>query len=113
MTTYALKNKIESVDYRQKAIFWALFLIVVFMLSSYGFLVIKSITNGINKDTMQKKIITLNSDVNSLEFQYLNIKNNITLSFAESHGFVAVSNEKFVALSSDAKSSSLSVNKNQ
>ncbi len=112
MTTGVIKNRIGLIQYKEKTIFWSLFFISILLLSSYGFLVVKSITNGIHKDAMQKKMISLNSNVNSLEFEYLNMKNDITLSFAESHGFIAVTNTNYVALSSDTRNSSLSVNKN-
>ena len=57
-------------------------------------------------------MISLGSEVNSLEFQYLNIKNSITLDLAQSKGFVSVISNKFAVIDFAQKNLSLSINEN-
>lgn len=108
--TAAIKKQIRNIEHMEKQIFWTLFSMLILLLVSYGFFVNKAITNAISKESMQKAISSLNSDVNSVEFQYLNIKNSISLNLAFSKGFVAVANDNFALISPD-KSVSLSINK--
>ena len=61
---------------------------------------------------MEKNIILLNSDVNALEFKYLEIKNSITLALAESKGFILIKGDKFAVVNSIQKNLSLSLNEN-
>jgi hypothetical protein len=110
MVARVIKKQIEYIEYREKQIFWTAFSIIILLFVSYGFLVNRTILNAISKESMNKEISTINSQVNSLEFQYLNIKNSINMNLALSKGFVAVSNENFAELSS-SKSLSLSINK--
>ncbi len=109
MTTQAITKQIRNIEYTEKQIFWTLFVLFVFFLVSYGFLINKTIGNAIAKENMQKEMSMLNSEVNSREFQYLNIKNSITMNLALSKGFVAVPNNNF-ALLSPSRSLSLSIN---
>ena len=111
MVAQVIKNQIEKIEYREKKVFWTLFSVFVFFLVSYGVLVNNTIMNAVAKQNMEKEMATLNSDVNSMEFNYLNMKNNITMERALSLGFVAVSEEKFASVSGTANLS-LSVNEN-
>ena len=68
--------------------------------------------NGVSQQKMEKEMVSLGSVVNTLEFQYLNIKNSITLEMAQSKGFVSVSSDKFAIVNSTQKNLSLSINEN-
>jgi hypothetical protein len=107
-----IKNKIDSIGIREKKIFWVLFSVFAFLLFSYGFLVNSTMMNAVSMQKMEKEMVALNSDVNSMEFDYLNIKNKITMDYANSLGFVSVSYDKFASVSSDKYSLSLSINEN-
>jgi len=106
-----IKNQIESIDLREKQIFWSLFSVFFVLLFVYGYLVNTTILNAVAKQNMQSEMISLNSNLNTLEFQYLNLKNKITIDYAKSLGFVAVSYDKFAQISS-SESKSLSINEN-
>ena len=112
MVAKVIKNQIENIQYKEKKIFWVLFLVFAILIISYGFLVNSIILKGISKQNMQKNMSTLGSEVNSLEFKYLNIKNNITLDFALSKGFVSVNSDKFASIDKSSKNLSLSINEN-
>ena len=108
----SIKNKINNIEYREKKIFWTLFSIFVFLLVSYGIEINNTIMNAVSKQNMEKEMITLNSDINSMEFQYINAKNQITLEYANSLGYVSIPNDKFALISTNSNSLSLHLNEN-
>ena len=112
MVAQVIKKQIEKIEYREKKIFWILFSVFVFFIMSYGFLLNNTMMNAVSKQSMEKEMISLGSEVNSLEFQYLNIKNGITLELAQSKGFISVPSDKFAVIDSTQKNLSLSINEN-
>ena len=84
----------------------------VFFVMIYGFSIVSTMMNGVSSQKMEKEMVSLNSGVNSLEFQYLNIKNSITLELAKSEGYVAVLSEKFAVFDQNSQKVSLSINEN-
>jgi len=112
MVAQVIKNQIEKIEYREKKIFWVLFSLFTFFVVSYGLLVNNIFANGVSQQSMEKSIISLNTEVNTLEFQYLGFKNSITLAFAQSKGFVSTTFDKFAVINSNQKNISLSVNEN-
>jgi len=112
MVSRVIKNQIEKIEYREKKIFWYLFSVFAFFVVSYGFLLNSTMMNTVSKQNMEKEITSLSSNVNSLEFQYLNIKNSITLNLAKSKGFILVSSDKFAVIDPTQKNLSLSINEN-
>ena len=113
MVKQVIKKQIGRIDYIEKRIFWTLFSTFILLLVSYGVFVNNAIMNAVGEQRLDKDIVTLNSDVNTMEFQYLSMKNNITLDLAISKGFVSISETKF-AIASAVKNtlSSLSINEN-
>ena len=112
MVAQVFQKQIEKIEYRDKQIFWSLFSVFVFFVASYGFLLNSTMMNAVSKQTMEKEMVSLGSEVNSMEFQYLNIKNGITLELAKSKGFVAVSGDKFATVDPSQGKLSLSINEN-
>lgn len=111
MVAKIIQNQIERIEYREKAIFWIFFSLFIFFLVFYGFMVNSTIANAVAKQQAEKDIISLNTDVNSMESTYLNLKNKITIDLAVSKGFVENMTEKYVVVSKD-KGLSLSINEN-
>ncbi len=112
MVKEAIQKQIEILEYRERKIFWLLFSIFVFFVVSYGFLLNSTIMSAVSKQKMEREILSMSSDVNSMEFQYLTIKNGITLSLAHSKGFVSVQSDKFASINPTQKNISLSINEN-
>jgi hypothetical protein len=111
MVSRRIKNQIiEKIEYREKKMFFVLFSVFVFFLISYGVLVNSTIMNAVAKQQMEKDMITLNSEVNAMEFEYINMKNSITMDFAKSLGFVSVSGEHIAVIT--PTKSTLSINQN-
>jgi len=112
MVAQVIKNQIEKIEYREKKFFWVLFTIFIFCVISYGFLLNSMVQSGVAQQNMQNSMVTMGSNVSKLEFQYLNIKNSITLALAQSKGFVNISSQKFAVINPSAKNISLSINEN-
>ena len=112
MVAQTIKNQIEKIEYREKKIFWILFSLFAFFIISYGFLLNGTMMNAVSKQSMEKQMVSLGSEVNSLEFQYLNIKNSVSMDMALSKGFVLVTSDKFAVIDSTQKNISLSINEN-
>ncbi len=113
MVAQVIKNQIEKIEHREKKIFWTLFSLFAFLLFLYGFLVNHTIVNAVYQDQMEKEMVSLNSKVNSMDFQYLEMKNNITQELAISKGFVNTKGNNFAFIQVDKTSLSLSISKSQ
>ena len=111
MVAQIIKKQIERIEYREKNMFWIFFFVLIFFLISYGFMVNKTIANAVAKQQMEVQITSLNSDVNSIESGYLNLKNSITMELALSNGFIVNLGEKY-AVAQPNSGLSLSVNEN-
>lgn len=112
MVSQVIQNQIEKIEYTEKKFFWLLFSVSVLFVISYGFLLDSTMMKAVSKQRMEKEMVSLGSEVNSLEFQYLNVKNSVTLDLAKSKGFVSVSSDKFAVIDSSQKNLSLSINEN-
>jgi hypothetical protein len=108
--TKIIKKQIKNLEYREKSIIWSLFSVFVLLLVSYGFFVSSSMANAVKRQDLSKQNISLNSEINSMEFAYLEAKNSITMELAMKEGFVASNNEKFVSVASASSNLSLSIN---
>lgn len=91
------KSNITTIT-RQKRIFWAFVIMILFLFSAYGYFVSRSITNVVLREEVEQEIIAVNSNISELEFTYLEQKNTISLSFAYGLGFEDINGKKeFVA----------------
>ena len=112
MVAQVIQKQIERFEHGEKRAFWILFSMFVFLVISYGFLLNSTMMNAVSKQRMEKEILSLGSEVNLLEFKYLNTKNSITIGLAQSKGFVSVVSDKFAVINSIPKNLSLSINEN-
>ena len=110
--TKIIKKQIKNLEYREKSIVWALFSVFVLLLVSYGFLINNTMANAVKNQNISKENSVLNSEINSMEFAYLNAKNSITMELALKEGFMVDNNEKFVSVAGASSNLSLSINEN-
>jgi len=113
MVAQIIKKQIKNLEYREKNIIRILFSVFALLLVSYGFLVNATIMNAIERQNIEKEILSLSSDINQKEFGYLEAKNSITIDLALANGFIQVKNQKFVSVEPVSSSLSLSINENQ
>lgn len=92
-----MKNKLATITAFEKKAFWALLLAVAALCLLYVYFVSSSIMNVVLREEIQQEIALVNSDIGSLESEYLAKKNEITFAYAQDLGFVAVEEKKFVA----------------
>lgn len=93
-----------------RIIFWSLVGILCFSLFSYGYFIQRAIVNIVARQGLERDLALLSSKVANLEADYIKAKNAITLESAQSKGFVAISNQKFVTSSEVKTANGLSVN---
>ncbi|MFA6340826.1 MAG: hypothetical protein WCX27_01100 [Candidatus Paceibacterota bacterium] len=97
------------VEHRERMIFWILFGMFASLILYYGFLVNSTIMNAVHRQKMEKSITTLNSEVNTMESKYLNLKNSITMDLATSKGFIAIKRDNFAMVTPASTNLSMSL----
>ena len=90
-----IKKQIENIEGREKQFFWLGLSMLIVILLSYGILVSRTISNALARENIQKEMSVLSSDVGLLEFEYLNLKNSVTMNLAKSYGFISARSEHF------------------
>lgn len=86
---------------------WSLSSILLLCVISYGYFIRGMTVNIVTRVAMESELSTLNSKVSSLESEYIRAKNNVTMEKAQTIGFIAATNQKFVT--KDVKTPGLSV----
>jgi len=100
------KTKIISYDQRVR-LFWGLVAISIISLSVYIYAVNAIARNIAIKQDYEREMARISSDFNSLEFAYIELRNNVTMELAYQQGFQEVKSPLYV---SRAYSPSLSFN---
>lgn len=103
------RNKRIINSEQPKIFFWSVVLFIFLGLFSYGYLVRSAIVNIVSRQTIEKSILALSSEVLSLESEYVKAKNNVTLDSAKNLGFVTVSSQKFVTKTSNTLGLSVNI----
>ena len=96
MKTKALQNtflnKISS-----KALFFILSAVLLTIFAMYVYLVNKTIMNVVARESATQELSTLSGSLGELEFDYMALKNTVTLDLAYSEGFKDMSPTRFLA----------------
>jgi hypothetical protein len=91
-----IKRQLSKIELIEKKLFWFLSVFLFILFVSYGIFVNKAILNGRYSQNFNSSVASLSEELNSLEFKYLESKNNITLDLAVAKGFKPVESQKFV-----------------
>lgn len=94
MTKAALYNT------RRRQIVLTLIVSIAFSALYYAYLLNQTISNGIRIERGDKQLSTLNTEVSTLEQQYFQAKNKVTLSFAKELGYADSDKTLYVSRSS-------------
>ena len=81
----------------QRRVFWSILVTILFLFSLYGYFVSRSITNVLLREEVEQDILAVSSRISEHEFDYLNKKDTVSLSFAYSKGFHDIKSKEFVA----------------
>ena len=86
-----------NTSYWEKKIFWFLIVFLLFSIVAYVYFVNQTVLNIVKREKIENQIMSLNSRIGELEFKYISLKNNISLDYAYSIGFVDVKDVKFAS----------------
>jgi heme/copper-type cytochrome/quinol oxidase subunit 2 len=103
MTT---KTKIISYE-RQVQIFWTLVAICIISLSVYVWGINATTRNVASHQSLERELTQKVAELSSLEFDYIELKNEVTMELARSYGYSEVKDPIYV---SRITSSNLSLN---
>ncbi len=81
----------------EKNIFWTLLAILVASAFFYSYSINATIHNIVSRQNFEAKASQLTISLSAEEYQYIGIRNKITLSFAHSLGFKDVSTKTFIS----------------
>ena len=94
--------KARTITYTHRAyFFWALTAISILSLILYIYAINATARNIAHGQKFERQIAQIGNNLDSLEFTYIGIKNNVTLELAHQYGFKEVRNPLFVSRSSN------------
>lgn len=80
----------------EKNIFWLLVLAITITFSLYIYFVTTTIYNIVEREKIESEKSALALNISSKEFELIKLKNEITLSYAKSLGFIEVKDKKYI-----------------
>lgn len=101
-----IKAKVISYENRVR-FFWTLAAICLALLFVYIYSINATARNIAERQSWERQMARINSELNSLEFTYIELKNDVTLELAHQYGFREARNPLYV---SRTQNSSLSYN---
>jgi hypothetical protein len=81
---------------REKEIFWTLAGILLLCAAFYMYSINATIHNVVDRQNLENKATQLTLSIGTQEFQYISMRNSITLSLAESLGFKEVAATTYI-----------------
>ena len=73
--------------------------LLISLVVTYGYFVKQTIQNIVLRESVEERISDLGSEVSNLEVTYIRLKNQISLEFAHSLGYIDIPEVKFVSKS--------------
>ncbi|MFZ2693818.1 MAG: hypothetical protein WAX85_00770 [Minisyncoccia bacterium] len=93
---------------KEKTIFWTLLGVLFLSLGFYMYCINTTVHNVVMRQNLESEASKLTLDISSKEFQYISLRNTVTLPSAYSMGFKDTYTKKFISRSSSAKVAFLS-----
>ena len=90
-----MKAKILNI-HKNKVIFLAMLLVSALSVVVYIYAVTRTVHNIVNRQSIETELSKLSTNISELEFQYIAIKNGVTIDFAKSLGFQLSNRTVFV-----------------
>ena len=81
---------------REKTIFWTLLGVLFLCAGFYMYFINATIHNTVSRQNLEKEAATLSLKIGKEDFQYITMRNSITLPLAYSLGFKDISVKTFV-----------------
>ena len=89
-------NKTISLDNRVR-FFWTLVTVSVLSLAIYIYAINATARNIVVRQSLERQIAGTSASLDSLEFAYIELKNNITIELAYLYGFSEVRNPLYIS----------------
>lgn len=80
-----------------KSLFWCFSIFFLITVFTYGYLVRSTIANIVDRKDYDQQVSVLTTKLTTLETEYIQLKNSITMESAKGFGFQAARTTKFVA----------------
>lgn len=91
-------NKIKTISYENRArFFWILVGISILSLFVYVYAIHATARHVANRQELEKKVADISSNLNSLEFTFIELRNNVTMELAYNYGFQEVKNPLYIS----------------
>ena len=90
-------NTLNTIDRLSITLFWSMLSVLIVLVGFYGYMVNKTVWNAFNKDKAEAEVVSLNSKLGDLEFQYMSMSNNISIEKAYELGFKNASSSMLFA----------------
>ena len=95
------KTKTISYDHRVR-FFWTMITLALLSLSVYMYAINASARHVAERQDSERQIAEVSAKLNSLEFAYIELKNNVTIELAYQYGFREARNPLYVSRTSPA-----------
>mgnify|MGYP003393103141 CR=1 FL=1 len=103
-----MSYKIKTISYNHRVrFFWTLIAVSSLALFTYIYTINVTARNIAERETLEREIERISTNLDSLEFSYVKLKNNVTLELALGRGFRETRNPLYISRS---RVSSLSFN---
>ena len=89
-------NGTISYDNRTR-VFWFLILVLVFLTFTHVYVVSSTTKNVARRQMLEKEVLNMTVQQSSLEFAYIQLKNEINIELAQEIGFKEAKNPTFVS----------------
>lgn len=98
-----MTKKIKTISYDHRAsLFWFLVATALLSLLIYIYSINTIARNIAVRQNLEEKITQTTANLATLEFNYIELKNNVTIELAQSHGFKEVKDPLYVSRSPSA-----------
>lgn len=87
--------------------FWLVVFSIVLTLTTYAFLINKTVSNIVSRQNNSAELSSLNSKIAELETEHIQLQNSISPEYAKQLGFNDVTNPQYISLAKSAPSLSL------
>jgi len=103
--TYSISRLLYILESFQKKAVWFLSIFTLICAVLYGFFVVSTILNVVEREKILSELALVGGDISSLESRYEETANLITIDFAKTLGFYEVRNVKYITQTGLALSS--------
>ncbi len=93
-----MKSKIKAISYEDRArTFWFLASVCLISLGAYVYAVNATAHHVAMRAELEREAVELHTELAELEFQYIKLKNEVTIDVARELGFTEVQNPLYIA----------------